>query len=118
MRLPSTANQFGHRQVSYAAVLSRGIIRAQTTRKGERIAPAPTTSGVAPAPESAFPFSKSRADGGARLRPALSRPTCGTYFAPLPGKALFGRRCLMPEKQTIERARQDKREGKAPTTQA
>src|SRR5690348_1773556 len=26
--------------------------------------------------------------------------------------------CLMPEKETIKRARRDKREGKAPTTQA
>src|SRR6266849_2697071 len=28
------------------------------------------------------------------------------------------RRCIMPEKKTIAKARQDKREGKAPSTQA
>src|SRR5262249_11815449 len=28
------------------------------------------------------------------------------------------RRCIMPEKETIERAREDKREGKSPSTQA
>src|SRR5207237_4778255 len=43
-----------------------------------------------------------------------ARQTAGVSFS----KLLRSGRWIMPEKKTIERARQDKREGKAPSTQA